>query len=166
MKTRLPLLVGALFGLYGVIEFYIPARALIGLRTRMMTATQGTAVLHHNFHEYRPIKAAIPGRALGVLISLETEKATAYAMDGLQDRGVLFIDAQTDAMNCGTCGTACPMGQMCVTGACRLPCTAPMTVCGAGAMMTCVDTQTNASNCGTCGNACAMGQSCVNGLCG
>ncbi len=76
------------------IEFYIPARALIGLRTRMMTATQGTAILHHNFHEYRPIKATIPGRALGVLISLETEKATAYAMDGLQDRGVLFIDAQ------------------------------------------------------------------------
>jgi GTP-binding protein len=75
------------------IEFYIPARALIGLRTRMMTATQGTAILHHNFHEYRPIKAAIPGRALGVLISLETEKSTAYAMDSLQDRGVLFIDA-------------------------------------------------------------------------
>ena len=75
------------------IEFYIPARALIGLRTRMMTATQGTAILHHNFHEYRPIKAAIPGRALGVLISLETEKSTAYAMDSLQDRGVLFINA-------------------------------------------------------------------------
>jgi len=75
------------------IEFYIPARALIGLRTRMMTATQGTAILHHNFHEYRPIKAAIPGRALGVLISLEMEKSTAYAMDSLQDRGILFIDA-------------------------------------------------------------------------
>ena len=76
------------------IEFFIPARALIGLRTRMMTATQGTAVLHHNFHEYRPLKSAIPGRSLGVLISLETEKATAYAMDGLQDRGVLFCHPQ------------------------------------------------------------------------
>ena len=76
------------------IEFFIPARALIGLRTRMMTATQGTAVLHHNFHEYRPLKSSIPGRSLGVLISLETEKATAYAMDGLQDRGILFCHPQ------------------------------------------------------------------------
>jgi GTP-binding protein len=76
------------------IEFFIPARALIGLRTRMMTATQGTAILHHNFHEYRPLKSAIPGRSLGVLISLETEKATAYAMDGLQDRGSLFCHPQ------------------------------------------------------------------------
>ena len=76
------------------IEFFIPARALIGLRTRMMTATQGTAVLHHNFHEYRPLKSNIPGRALGVLISIETEKATAYAIDGLQDRGTLFVSPQ------------------------------------------------------------------------
>ena len=76
------------------VEFFIPARALIGLRTRMMTATQGTAILHHNFHEYRPLKSAIPGRALGVLISIETEKATAYAIDGLQDRGTLFVSPQ------------------------------------------------------------------------
>src|SRR5205814_726994 len=51
-------------------EFHIPARGLIGLRTRMLTATQGTAILHHNFHEYRPQKANIPGRAAGVLLSL------------------------------------------------------------------------------------------------
>ncbi len=76
------------------VEFFIPARALIGLRTRMMTATQGTAILHHNFHEYRPLKSQIPGRALGVLISIETEKATAYAIDGLQDRGTLFVSPQ------------------------------------------------------------------------
>ncbi len=76
------------------VEFFIPARALIGLRTRMMTATQGTAILHHNFHEYRPLKSNIPGRALGVLISIETEKATAYAIDGLQDRGTLFVSPQ------------------------------------------------------------------------
>ncbi len=76
------------------IEFYIPARALIGLRTRMMTGTQGTAILHHNFHEYRPLKSNIPGRALGVLISIETEKATSYAIDGLQDRGTLFVSPQ------------------------------------------------------------------------
>jgi len=76
------------------IEFFIPARALIGLRTRMMTGTQGTAIMHHNFHEYRPLKANVPGRPLGVLISLETEKVTAYAIDGLQDRGTLFVGPQ------------------------------------------------------------------------
>ncbi|OWK43719.1 translational GTPase TypA [Fimbriiglobus ruber] len=72
-------------------EFYIPARSLIGLRTRMLTATQGTAIMHHNFHEYRPIKAGIPGRAAGVLISSETAKATAYAIESLQERGSLFV---------------------------------------------------------------------------
>ncbi|MGL6073379.1 MAG: translational GTPase TypA [Fimbriiglobus sp.] len=72
-------------------EFYIPARGLIGLRTRMLTGTQGTAIMHHNFAEYRPLKAALPGRANGVLISIETSKATAYAIEGLQDRGELFV---------------------------------------------------------------------------
>lgn len=72
-------------------EFHIPARSLIGLRTRMLTATQGTAIMHHNFLEYRPVKAAVPGRAAGVLISLESAKATAYAIEGLQDRGSLFV---------------------------------------------------------------------------
>ncbi|MCZ2340893.1 MAG: GTP-binding protein, partial [Bacteroidales bacterium] len=73
------------------LEFFIPARGLIGLRTRMLTATQGTAIMHHNFHEYRPVKSAIPGRANGVLISTETAKATAYAIEGLQERGQLFV---------------------------------------------------------------------------
>jgi GTP-binding protein len=72
-------------------EFYIPARGLIGLRTRMLTATQGTAIMHHNFHEYRPMKSSFPGRANGVMISTETAKATAYAIEGLQERGVLFV---------------------------------------------------------------------------
>jgi GTP-binding protein len=74
-------------------EFFIPARGLIGLRTRMLTATQGTAIMHHNFHEYRPLKAAIPGRSAGVFISKETSKATAYAMEDLQERGTLFVGA-------------------------------------------------------------------------
>jgi len=82
------------------IEFYIPARALIGLRTRMMTGTSGTAIMHHNFHEYRPLKSNVPGRPLGVLISMETEKATGYAIDGLQDRGTLFVSPQ-DPVYCG-----------------------------------------------------------------
>jgi GTP-binding protein len=72
-------------------EFHIPARGLIGLRTRMLTATNGTAIMHHNFLDYRPQKASIPGRANGVLISTETAKATSYAIEGLQDRGILFV---------------------------------------------------------------------------
>jgi len=72
-------------------EFYIPARGLIGLRTRMLTATQGTAIMHHSFHEYRPVRSAMPGRATGVLISLETSKVTGYAVEGLQERGTFFV---------------------------------------------------------------------------
>jgi GTP-binding protein len=71
--------------------FHVPARGLIGLRTRMMNATQGTAIMHHNFLDYRPLKAAMPGRANGVMVSTETGKATAYAIEGLQDRGILFV---------------------------------------------------------------------------
>ena len=72
-------------------EFFIPARGLIGLRTRMMTATQGTAVMHHNFHEYRPVKSSMSGRPNGVLISSQTSKATGYAILGIQERGLLFV---------------------------------------------------------------------------
>ncbi|HJZ53408.1 MAG TPA: translational GTPase TypA [Gemmataceae bacterium] len=71
--------------------FHIPARGLIGLRTRMLTATQGTAIMHHNFLEYRPLKASMPGRANGVMVSTETGKATGYAIEGLQERGILFV---------------------------------------------------------------------------
>ena len=72
-------------------EFHIPARGLIGLRTKMLTATQGEAIMHHNFHEYRPVKPNLPGRANGVLVSIETSKATGYAIENLQDRGFLFV---------------------------------------------------------------------------
>ncbi len=72
-------------------EFYIPARGLIGLRTRMLTGTQGNAIMHHNFHEYRPVKGSIAGRGAGVLVSTETAKATGYAIEGLQDRGSFFV---------------------------------------------------------------------------
>lgn len=73
------------------LEFTIPARSLIGMKTRMMTATSGMAIMTHNFHEYQPVKPSLEGRANGVMISLETAKATAYAIEGLQERGVLFV---------------------------------------------------------------------------
>jgi GTP-binding protein len=73
------------------IEFTIPARGLIGLRTRMMTATSGLAILHHNFYEYQPVRSNIPGRANGVMVSTETGKATGHAIENLQERGILFV---------------------------------------------------------------------------
>jgi GTP-binding protein len=75
------------------IEFTIPARGLIGLRTRLLNATSGEAILHHNFYDYQPTRGPIPGRANGVMVSTETGRSTAYALDGLQERGTLFIGA-------------------------------------------------------------------------
>jgi len=73
------------------IEFDIPARGLIGLRTKMLSATQGLAIVHHNFSDYRPAKPATAGRPAGVLISTETANATGYAIESLQERGDLFV---------------------------------------------------------------------------
>ncbi len=78
------------------LEFTIPARGLIGLRTRMLTATQGTAIMHHNFHEYAPVRGDIPGRGNGVMISNITGKANSFAMNTLQDRGVMFVDPNAE----------------------------------------------------------------------
>jgi GTP-binding protein len=75
------------------LEFTIPARGLIGLRTRLLNATSGEAIMHHTFFDYQPSRGTIPSRLNGVLISTETGRATAYALDGLQDRGILFIAA-------------------------------------------------------------------------
>ncbi len=74
-------------------EFTIPARGLIGLGTRLMTATSGLAIVHHNFYDYQPVRGGIPGRVNGVMVSTETGKTTAYALDNLQERGVLFVGA-------------------------------------------------------------------------
>ncbi len=73
------------------IEFTIPARGLIGLRTRLMTATSGEAVVHHNFYDYQPLRGGIPSRLNGVMVSTETGRATPFAIDNLQERGSLFI---------------------------------------------------------------------------
>src|SRR5581483_6468804 len=73
------------------LEFTIPARGLIGLRTRLLNATSGQAIMHHNFYDYQPVRGSVPSRANGVMISTETGRATPFAMDNLQERGVLFI---------------------------------------------------------------------------
>jgi GTP-binding protein len=74
------------------LEFTIPARGLIGLRTRMLTATQGTAVMHHNFHEYAPTRGEVPGRLNGVMISMTGGNVNAFALNNLQERGVMFVE--------------------------------------------------------------------------
>jgi GTP-binding protein len=74
------------------LEFEIPSRGLIGLRTAMLTATTGEAVMAHRFLDYKPWKGQIPGRNNGVLIAKSTEKTTAYSIDKLQDRGTFFVD--------------------------------------------------------------------------
>jgi GTP-binding protein len=71
--------------------FSIPARGLIGLRTRVLNATQGTAIMHHRFEAWRTVEGEMAGRANGVLISMVPGKAVAFGLDGLQERSELFI---------------------------------------------------------------------------
>lgn len=78
-------------GDYTMLRFSIPARGLIGLRTRMLNATQGTAIINHRFSEYRPMEAEVPKRTNGVLVSMVTGKAVPFALFGLQDRSELFV---------------------------------------------------------------------------
>jgi GTP-binding protein len=78
-------------GEFAHLLFSIPARGLIGLRTRLLNATQGTAVIHHRFEAYRPIEGEVPGRANGVLVSMTAGKAVAFGLDGLQNRAEMFI---------------------------------------------------------------------------
>lgn len=76
------------------IEFNIPSRGIIGLRTNMLTASQGEAIIAHRFKEYQPYKGDITRRVNGSLIALEGGNAYAYAIDHLQDRGRFFIEPQ------------------------------------------------------------------------
>jgi GTP-binding protein len=74
------------------LEFTIPSRGLIGLRNRILTATAGTAILNHRFSEYGPFKGEFSEDIKGAIVSSAAGKATAYAIDRLQDRGRFFID--------------------------------------------------------------------------
>jgi GTP-binding protein len=73
-------------------EFEIPSRGLIGLRSQMLTATAGEAIMAHRFTEYKPFKGAIPGRSNGVLVSKTQGPATEYSIAKLQDRGKFYVD--------------------------------------------------------------------------
>jgi GTP-binding protein len=73
------------------VVFEITSRALIGLRERVLTATQGEALMHHTFERFVPKRDAPPGRQSGVLIATESGQVTGHAVEGLHDRGVLFV---------------------------------------------------------------------------
>jgi GTP-binding protein len=78
------------------LNFSIPARGLIGLRTRLLNATRGEAIMHHRFDSYQPCEGEIPKRANGVIVSNENGKAVAFALWKLQERTDLFVEPGDD----------------------------------------------------------------------
>ena len=74
------------------LEFHIPARGLMGLRNKVLTATAGQGIMHHRFYQYEYFKGSIVQRQNGVLISMHDGQSTAYAINSLQDRGEFFIE--------------------------------------------------------------------------
>lgn len=83
-------------GEYSLLRFVIPSRGLIGLRTRLLNATRGTAVIHHRFESYREVEGEVPSRANGVLISMVSGKTMPFALFALQDRSDLFVPPGTE----------------------------------------------------------------------
>jgi GTP-binding protein len=73
------------------LEFFVPARGLIGFRGEFMTQTKGTGILHHNFHGYEPHKGELAHRTKGALVAMETGESVAYGMWKLQERSTFFI---------------------------------------------------------------------------
>ncbi|MDP2036708.1 MAG: EF-Tu/IF-2/RF-3 family GTPase, partial [Ignavibacteria bacterium] len=74
------------------LEFHIPSRGIMGLRTKVLTSTAGEAVMHHRFFQYEYFKGAIGEKKNGALISMDQGPSTAYSIDALQDRGKFFIE--------------------------------------------------------------------------
>ena len=96
------------------LEFSIPARSLIGLRSRLLTATQGHAVVHHSLLGFEPSRGVVQHRSNGVLIASEPGQATAYALDALYDRGVFFIRPGDEVYEGQVVGENCKAGDLVV----------------------------------------------------
>jgi len=96
------------------LEFSIPSRSLIGLRTRLLAATQGNAVVHHTVLGFEPPRGDVKLRANGVLLASEPGQATAYAMDALDDRGVFFIRPGDTVYEGQIVGENCKAGDLVV----------------------------------------------------
>lgn len=78
------------------LEFTIPTRGIMGLKNRILNATHGEGIFYHNFLEYGPFAGEIGGRSNGAMISMSTEKAVAYALGTLQERGAMFVEPGTE----------------------------------------------------------------------
>jgi GTP-binding protein len=89
------------------LEFTIPARGLIGMKTRLLTATRGEAIMHHTFYDYQPSRGTIPSRLNGVMVSTETGPATGHAIENLQERGMLFVSPQDQVYEGQVVGEHC-----------------------------------------------------------
>lgn len=100
------------------LRFSIPARGLIGLRSRVLTLTNGEAAMHHILRAYEPYKGSIPRRTVGVIVSSEQGQVTAYALDGLQDRGDFFVEPAEQVYEGQVVGEHCKSNDITVN-ACR-----------------------------------------------
>ena len=101
-------------GRFQRIEFTVPARGLIGVRTRLLNATAGEATMHHVFHGYEPWRGPISERVAGVLVSMATGQSTFYAIDALRDRGTFFVHPQTETFEGMIVGENCKEGDLVV----------------------------------------------------
>ena len=101
-------------GSFTRLEFTVPARGLIGVRSRLLNATAGEATMHHVFHGYGPFRGPIEERTAGVLISMAGGSATFYALDGLRDRGQFFVPEGTEVYEGMVVGEHCKDNDLCV----------------------------------------------------
>ncbi len=95
-------------------EFTIPSRSLMGLRSRMLNATQGQAIMHHTLIAYEPLRGAVPHRSSGVLLANEPGMVTAYSLDALYDRGEFFVRPGDQVYEGQIVGENCRAGDMVV----------------------------------------------------
>ena len=101
-------------GDYVHMEFTVPARGLIGLRTRMLTATRGRAIMHHNLLKYEPVRGDPPKRTAGVMIATDPGAVTAYSLDRLYDRGQFFVKPGDQVYEGQVVGEHCKEGDVAV----------------------------------------------------
>jgi GTP-binding protein len=102
---------------YVHMEFMIPARGLFGLNARILTATQGRAIMHHTFEQYEPMRGSIPDRQAGVMIQSETGRVTAYALDALYERGLFFVQPGDEVYEGQVIGEHCKDNDIVVNAA-------------------------------------------------
>lgn len=111
------------------------------------------------------IAPALLGLWWGCSRSSDQSPRPLACVPGLTECGSECADLQVDVTHCGSCGSACVVGEACVQGACTQRCAPPLQTCGTGPLAACVDTSADPANCGGCGLACAVGETCSLGTC-